>query len=413
MGKTAIVLAGIKPHSILIEKLKNRGFYTILVDYLDNPPASSVADEHVQISTHDYEAVRQLALERKADLVINCCLEFLNVTVSKIAEELNLPKLYSYETALNVSDKVRMKHIMRDNDIPTTKFITVGDIKELEDFDLTYPVFTKPADGSGSTGVSRADNKKELYEFTEQALYYSKSHVAIVEEAATGIECNVYCSIQDGKAKVLAVSRKFSIIGGKNDVTRAIGSLWPADISENAYGNISLAVQKIADAFKLYTTPMFMQILVNGDEINIIEFACRMAGGYSYRNILNKYHFDYFDFTIDAFLGVHNELNIIDTGEHCAINSLYATPCYFDHIDGLEDLKARGIVKDYMLPRNPGTKISSETQRTEKIGYFIVVGQSKDEVFDKVQYVFDHIEAYDTDGAKVLRRDSILNKSML
>ena len=51
--KTAIVLGGTSPHIALIQKLKDRGYYTILVDYLNNPPAKKVADMHIKESTLD------------------------------------------------------------------------------------------------------------------------------------------------------------------------------------------------------------------------------------------------------------------------------------------------------------------------------------------------------------------------
>jgi phosphoribosylamine-glycine ligase len=413
MTKTAIVLGGMRLHILLIEKLRKRGYYTILVDYLDRPPAYEAADEHVQISTYDIDAIRALAVERKADLIINCCLEFLNVGIAKLAEELNLPTMYPYETALNVSDKVRMKTIMRENGIPTTDFICVDKVSQLEGMPLAFPVFAKPSDGTGSTGVAMAKNWKDLYEITEKAIQYSKSGVAIVEEAAVGQESNVYCAIQGGIATMIGISQKYSIIGGDGDVTRALGSIWPAQFSEQAIANIKAAAQKIADAFHLNNTPMFMQILVNGDDIDIIEFACRMAGGYSYRNILSKYGFDFFDFTIDCFLGVKHDVKINDMGEYYAINSLYATPCIFDHVEGMEELLKQNTIVDYMLPRNPGTAITGETQRKSKIGYFIAKGKSKKEVLEKIQYVFDHIEAFDDHGNKVLRRDIYLNQSVV
>ena len=42
----AIVLGGTNPHIELINNLKARGFYTILLDYFENPPAKNVADLH-------------------------------------------------------------------------------------------------------------------------------------------------------------------------------------------------------------------------------------------------------------------------------------------------------------------------------------------------------------------------------
>lgn len=411
--KTAIVLGGIKNHIILVEKLKERGFYTILVDYLDHPPAAEVSDEHVQISTFDEAEIERLARERNADLIINCCLEHLNAVICRLAQRLNLPMMYSEEVALNVSDKKRMKTILKENHIPTTDFCCVNSVEALDQISLRFPVFVKPADGSGSTGVNKAMNAEELRTFAKLALGYSKSGEIIVEEEARGKECNVYCVIRNGKAEVLLVSEKYSEIRGSDGATKAIGSLTPAVISQRAMEKIATAAQQIADSFHLKTTPMFMQIMVERDDFHIIEFACRMAGGYSYRNIKNKLNFDYFDFTIDAFLGLEPQVEIHDTGEYSSIHSIYASPCIFDRVEGFQALKEQQVISDYLVVRDSGARITDESANREKIGFFIVKGKSVAELLDKVKYVFEHLEAYDVEGRPVLRKNLYLTAQLI
>ena len=51
----ALVLGGTSPHVELINKLKQRGYYVILVDYLNNSPGIAAADQHIQESTLDKE----------------------------------------------------------------------------------------------------------------------------------------------------------------------------------------------------------------------------------------------------------------------------------------------------------------------------------------------------------------------
>ena len=153
----------------------------------------------------------------------------------------------------------------------------------------------------------------------------------------------MYCIIVAGKAQVLMLSEKYSEVretSDDNKTTKAIGSLWPANISANARKKIEDAAQGIADSFRLNTTPMFMQLMVNGNEINIIEFACRVAGGYSYHNIKDTLGFDYFDFTISAYLGEKPEFDIRNYEGVTVIHSIYATPCVFKRIDGLAELEA-------------------------------------------------------------------------
>ncbi len=416
MGEIVIVLGGIEAHKILIKRLKKRGYYTILVDYLDNPPAAATADEHIKVSTFDTDAIKKLAKERNVKLVINSCLEHLNATISMIAEELCLPHMYSYKTALEVSDKQKMKRIMKENNIPTTDFVCISSTDELEKINLTYPLFVKPADSSGSTGVNRVLNKYELTRFTEIALKSSRTGVAIIEEEAVGKECNVYCIIVAGKAQVLMLSEKYSEVretSDDNKTTKAIGSLWPANISANARKKIEDAAQGIADSFRLNTTPMFMQLMVNGNEINIIEFACRVAGGYSYHNIKDTLGFDYFDFTISAYLGEKPEFDIRNYEGVTVIHSIYATPCVFKRIDGLAELEASGIIDDYMIARVPGTIVTDESANRAKVGFFTVRGGSVEEVLKKVKNVYEHIEVFDVEEHPAMRKDIYLSQSLL
>src|SRR5690554_5886296 len=119
--QVAIVLGGTFPHISLLEKLKERGYYTVLIDYFENPPAKLYADEHVMASTLDKEAVLEISKQKEASLVISAYIDQANVTACYVAEKLNLPHPYSYETSLNVTNKLLMKNLMINNNIPTSK----------------------------------------------------------------------------------------------------------------------------------------------------------------------------------------------------------------------------------------------------------------------------------------------------
>ena len=87
----ALVLGGTNPHVHLLKKLKDRGYFTILVDYYPNPPAKPFSDEHIQASTMDKDVVLDLAKSRKASLVITTNIDQANITACYVAEQLNLP----------------------------------------------------------------------------------------------------------------------------------------------------------------------------------------------------------------------------------------------------------------------------------------------------------------------------------
>lgn len=91
----AIVLGGTDDHIALIENLKDRGYYTILVDYYDNPPAKAFADLHLKESTLDKERVLETAKGLDVNLVISTCVDQALLTLCYVAEKLGLPAPFS------------------------------------------------------------------------------------------------------------------------------------------------------------------------------------------------------------------------------------------------------------------------------------------------------------------------------
>lgn len=171
----AIVLGGTIPHIELIKNLKARGYYTALVDYAQNPVAKVFADEHILESSLDNEKVLEIAKNRKAQLVITTCSDQANVTACYVAEKLGLPAPYSYETALNVTDKEFMKNIMLKNDIPTARFVIVDKPSANYDFSfLKFPLIVKPVDLYGSKGVKITRDINELHRNIDYAKKLSR-----------------------------------------------------------------------------------------------------------------------------------------------------------------------------------------------------------------------------------------------
>ena len=160
--KKAIVLGGTFPHRHLIQKLKDRGYYTILVDYYEAPIAKEVADKHIQASTLDKDEVVRIAKEESAELVISSCVDQANVTACYVGEKLGLPHPYSYQTSLNVTDKVAMKRIMVENDIPTSRHYIINSLQEFQEYSLSYPIIVKPADSNSSKGVRKLEKDERV-----------------------------------------------------------------------------------------------------------------------------------------------------------------------------------------------------------------------------------------------------------
>lgn len=397
----ALVLGGITNHILLIDRLHKRGYYVILIDYLDDPPAKAAADEHLKISTFDEQSIERVAIERQASLIINANLEHVNATAIRISERLGLPVPYSSEIAMNISDKYRMKSIMKSGDVPTTDFCCLSTFDEFNVGSLRFPLFVKPVDGSGSTAVNRATNLDELKACISIARDASSKCRVIVEEEALGEECSVYTFISNGIAHVLLTAQKLIEAGDGVSLTRCMATIAPAELGEVANREIQVAAQAIADAFGLVNCPMFMQIKVQDDHINVIEFAGRVAGGYSYKTISLATGFDIFEGTIDAFLGRSVSVPPARNASLYAICSILGCPATFGAIDGVDTLKNEGTLLDFLQVKNFGVRFSNGKANAQRAGFALIEAGNKKELLAKMKRCFEQLRVLDKCGKDI------------
>lgn len=407
MGKkVALVLGGTVPHCELIRQLQSRGYYTILIDYLDNSPAKSAADEHIRESTLDQEKVLQIAKERNASLVISGCVDQANITACYVMEKLGLYVPYSYETALKVANKGEMKKIMLENGIPTSKYIYVDNTERFKGEELRFPVIVKPADSNSANGVKKAETMEEMRFYLKDALQISRNNRAIVEEYITGVEISAYCFIKDHKAKLLMTAERISVMDGPNKVIKCYSSIAPARISKEAETRAEEIATMIADAFGLDNIPFFFQGIVNGNEIDVIEFAPRVGGGSCFKTIKGNTGFDIMAATIDSWVGMPVSFEAWSYPTQLYIvNTVYGKNGVFDRIVGGERLLEEGIIEELLSIRTPGEVLDSNRASSSRVCFFIVKAHTEKEMLSKIKMAYDRLDIMDPDATSLLRKD--------
>lgn len=403
--KVAIVLGGTSPHIELIRQLHERNFFVVLVDYLSNPPAKQYADVHIQESTLDCEAVLNVAIEFNASLVISACVDQANITACYVAEKLNLPRPYSYELANNITNKGYMKEVMVANNIPTTRYVFLDKDENLTNLGLRFPVMVKPADSCAASGVKKANNFNELSVFLKDAKKISRTGRTVVEEFFSGVEVSVYAFIKDRIANILMISERISIIEGENQVLKCYATITPPNISEVALAKIQESTTCIANVFNLDNTPLHVQYIIDGDEISVIEFAPRVGGGISYKNIKSNTGFDIISSTIDSYLQKSVDVRYQCSNRYFSVNLVYGVPSTFYRMTGIEDLLNEGIVDSIHYHKTPGSVITDDRASGGRIAAILISGDTRQDVLDKVKITFERINAFDSNGNQILRKD--------
>ena len=400
----AIVLGGTSPHVMLVNKLHERGYYVLLVDYLSNPPAKKVADEHIQASTLDKEQVLSIARERNASLVISTCIDQANSVCCYVAEKLGLPHPYSYETSLYVTNKGLMKARMKEYDVPSSPYILT---KSLEDVDwerVSFPCVVKPVDCNSSKGVHRADSIDEAIPFVQEAIRLSQTNEAIIEDFCSGDEIQVDCVALDNDADVVMTRSKVKVAWGNEAVLNSYGSIVPAQVPDEVVPKLKQIATNIARGFGLHNTPFFYQAIVMGNHVNVLEFAPRVGGGLSYYMIKNFVGFDAVEAAVDSFLGTRINMGHRAPEKIYRTCLLYSKPCIFDHIEGFDGLKATGYVKEVFITKSRGEEIDGDMRSSNRVGSFIVEASSIQELNESVRYCMHHVKILDDKGNNMIQR---------
>jgi len=180
--KRLLLLGGSQAQTVAIRKAKELGYYTVLCDYLPDNPGQYLADEFHLVSTTDKEAVLEVARGAKIDGVVAYASDPAAPTAAYVAETLGLPG-NSYDTVRTLANKDLFRAFLKDHGFAVPRaqgFAGVEDaLAQAEAF--SYPVIVKPADSSGSKGVTVVRDKSGMREAAEFAFSYSRGHRIIVE----------------------------------------------------------------------------------------------------------------------------------------------------------------------------------------------------------------------------------------
>lgn len=407
----ALVLGGIFPHAELLRKLKKRGYYTILVDYFENPPAASAADEHSRESAMDYEAVLKIAKERNAKLVMSSCLDQQIVIAMQVSEALGIPHPFSVDTALKVTNKRYMKKIMTSYGIPTARYYEIDENADLSQVNIDYPIIVKPVDSCGAAGVSKIEDPSELADAVKKACHWSRTNDAIVEEFKKGMEVSVYTFIKNKKAHVVTTSQRISVID--KDMAKCFCAVSPAPISEAIRTKMEDIATSLAEAFDLDNTPLFYQSIVKGDDVFVIEFSPRMGGGLCYRTMQLNAEFEMLDASINSYLGEETVVNPKREDKYFLIHQVHGKDGIFDHLEGYEELIKEGIIKEIFPMKTKGMEISNEKSSSSRTAMLLIEGKDSDEFLRKLDEAMPRLEIRDIDGKPLMDRSLHLTKKIL
>lgn len=206
--KHFFIIGGSSLQRDFLHCVKRAGFISHVFDYDKNCVCKDEADFFHLISVDEKEQILALALKYQIAGIGTSASELGNITACYVGEKLNLGT-NSYQTAINTTDKSKMKEIFKRFNIPSASYLVVQDIKELEKLDLKFPLVIKPSDRSAGRGVMLVRDKSELLEHFEycQSLAYNKK--VLLEELLYGKQFSVETISSHSKHRIITITEQY------------------------------------------------------------------------------------------------------------------------------------------------------------------------------------------------------------
>jgi len=290
----------------LIKKSKEKGLFTIVVDYDKEAPGFNFADKKYFISTHDKDKVLQIAKENKVDGIVTSS-DFPVKVVAYVCEELKLSGLKS-DVAEICTDKYLLREKINNTELNSPKYRLLEKVEDLYDINLS-PAIIKPVDSSASRGVEKVVNKEQLLKAYQNSLVFSNSKKVIIEEFIEGREFSVESYTNNNRTEVIAITEK-KLVGKEKGCFVEFSHKIPANISEIEKELISTATKKLINIIGLNNSASHTEIILSNNKAYIVEIGARPGGDFIASDLVYlSTGVDMLNIVIDGALGLKVKYN--------------------------------------------------------------------------------------------------------
>lgn len=255
------------------------GFKVLVIDQDPKAIGFEYAAYYEVVDTTDFEGA--LIVAQKYNIIGSMTIssDIAVPTVCYINQTLGLPNQGDKVSEL-AYDKVLMREAFTKGNVSSPEFTYYEQGKQLENLRIdvqnmliNHPVIAKPADSSGSRGVSKVKTLSELDEAINKAMSFSKNGKIIVEKFIEGIEIGAQSFSRNGNMEVCFVHN--------DKVTNnmvPIGHSFPLTLSSEVKKNVEDECVKALSSLGINNGPSNIDIIVDRNNTPyIIEIGARIG----------------------------------------------------------------------------------------------------------------------------------------
>lgn len=396
MQKKVLLLGGSHFQVPSVKKAKELGYYTITCDYLPDNPGHKYADEYHNVSTTDKEAVLKLAKDLKIDGIVCYASDPAAPTAAYVAEKMGLPG-QPYKSVEILSNKDLFRKFLTENNfnVPRARgYCSVDEaIKDFSNFKL--PVMVKPVDSSGSKGVTKISDIKNLESAIKYALNFSRNKRFIIEEYVEkfGYQIAGDGFSVDGKLVFRCFANEhFNLKAGNPFVP--IGESWPYNMPMHIHDKIHNETQRLLDLLGMKTGAYNFDVRIDKDEnVILMELGPRNGGNLIAQVIEYATGVDTVKYTIESAMGKDcSDLKMVEPNGFWSCFMVHSKKAgILKSVEFSDEFKKNNIVEFEMM-HNKGDKVDSFNGSNGTLGTMILKYSSMDEMLTKMDNMDDFVK---------------------
>jgi biotin carboxylase len=411
--KTLLISNGLALACDIVKKAKEKNIYTIVTDWYENSPAKKISDESFMISTADIDAMVDLAKNKKVDGVITSFIDSNLENTRRVCEILGC-HFYATKEQLEITmNKRKFKALCKNNHVSVVpEYVINGTLTKEKIMGIEYPVIVKPADSSGSKGITICNNEDELLSGYNKALEFSGSKEVVIEKfmdlSKSGI--NLDYVIIDGEVYLSSVGDLYTYQNHKSLPPLTAGVYYPSIHTDEYINKMDKNVRKMFKNLGLKNGVLYIQSFYEDGNFYFYEMGYRLGGGQSYQVISRINGVNHLEMLIDYSL----------TGKMCTeeviskitpkfnkkgfILFLHIKPGVISRIEGMDKIHRLKDVVNIMQTYVEGDRIQESAANTtaQVFGKVHLVSENKESLIKTINTIKEELKIINKDGESML-----------
>ena len=406
-GKRLLILGGMRFSCEIVKTAQSLGIYTLVADYnkIEDSPAKQIADEAVDLSVTDVDAVVSYIKNNDIDGVFVGFNDMLLPYYAEICEKSGLPCYGTKQQFETLIAKDKYKSLCRQFGVPTIPEY------DINDDNIEYPVLVKPVDSSGSRGITICHSHDELVKAVEIGRKASKTGKVLIERYMDGRVVTVFWTFQNGNYFLSALAnRHVKHNQGDDVIPLPVGYTFPSVFLPKYQKEVEDNCKKMFRHLGIKDGMMFMQCKVEDGTCYVYDLGFRPTGSLEYKILKRVCGYDPLEMMIrHSLTGIMGSEDI-----STRVNPLFAVPAFnvsclcapgtIKDIVGIDEVKSFPGVEDVVCGHVPGEVITEQMRGLLAQITVRVLGAvaSKDQLLPMMQKIDDTIAIIGDDGENLL-----------